>query len=96
MGGADILCLSYSLGALRLCRRDERLEARRYLLSLWIKDQLRHNHRSNLEAVPDPSNRAVPDSLLNSFPAEPKAGAIAGGDILLECAASPAPRSSVD
>jgi hypothetical protein len=31
--------------------------------------------------IPDPSNRAMPDSLLYSLPAAPMAGAIAGGDI---------------
>lgn len=32
--------------------------------------------------VPEPSKRAVPDSLLYSLPAAPMAGAIAGGDMV--------------
>lgn len=33
--------------------------------------------------VPDPNSLAVPDSRLNSLPDEPRAGARAGGDIVL-------------
>ena len=39
-------------------------------------------NRTAGRSIPDPSNRAVPDSLLYSLPAEPKAGAIAAGDML--------------
>ena len=41
--------------------------------------------------LPEPSNLAVPDSLLYSFAPEPKAGAMAGGDM-----AQSAQRSALD
>jgi hypothetical protein len=34
--------------------------------------------------LPEPSSRAVPDSRLYSLPAAPRAGAIAGGDMMCE------------
>ena len=48
----------------------------------WIS---REHQMSCLHCVPDPSNLAMPDSLLYSFPAAPTTGAIAGGDMLLLC-----------